>query len=119
MTIQEYSELAKRTDAPMGDTYPNLHAVHMVMGISTEAGELVDVYKKSLAYGKPIDVANEKEEIGDLMWYIANHCTNRGFDLSEIMATNIAKLQARYPEKFTSENAITRDLSKEREILEK
>lgn len=119
MNLKEYSKLASRTDAPLDGNYGKLHSVHMVMGMMTEVGELVDVYKKNLAYGKPIDEVNEKEEIGDLMWYIANHCTNKGWDLEEIMATNIAKLQARYPDKFTNEKAINRDLLTERKILEK
>ena len=34
------------------------------------------------------------------------------------MERNIEKLKARYPQKFTEENAIVRDLTKEREILE-
>lgn len=118
MDIKTYQKLASRTDAPLGETYDKLHSVHMVMGMSTEVGELVDVYKKNLAYGKPIDEANEKEEIGDLMWYIACHCKNKGWDLGEIMATNIKKLQARYPDKFTAEKAINRDLKVERKILE-
>jgi hypothetical protein len=37
----------------------------------------------------------------------------------EAMATNIAKLQARYPQKFTLDNAVNRDLEKERDILSK
>lgn len=118
MNLKQYSELASRTDAPLDDTYDKLHSVHMVMGMQTEVGELVDVYKKNLAYGKPIDEVNEKEEIGDLMWYIACHCKNKGWDLEEILETNIKKLQARYPDKFTSDRAIVRDLNKERQILE-
>jgi hypothetical protein len=41
-----------------------------------------------------------------------------GWDLREILATNIAKLEARYPEKFTEEQAINRDLGAERQVLE-
>lgn len=119
MTLQEYQKEASRTDAPLGDNYSNLHAVHMVMGMSTEVGELVDIYKKNLAYGKPIDEANEKEEIGDLMWYVACHCENKGWDLSEILKTNIEKLKSRYPEKFSSDKALNRNLRRERKILEK
>lgn len=118
MKLKQYSELAVRTDALLGENYDNLHSVHMVMGMVTEVGELQDIYKKHLAYGKPIDEVNEKEEIGDLMWYIACHCKNKGWDLEEILETNIKKLQARYPEKFTSDKAINRDLEKERKILE-
>lgn len=119
MNLKEYSKEASRTDAPIDDNYNNLHAVHMVMGMVTEVGELQDVYKKHLAYGKPIDEVNEKEEIGDLMWYIINHCNNKGWDLEEILETNIKKLKARFPNKFTKEKAINRTLDVEREILEK
>ena len=85
MNLSTYCELASRTDAPMGENYTNLHAVHMIMGMVTEVGELQDIYKKNLAYGKPIDEVNEKEEIGDLMWYVANHCRNKGWDLEKIL----------------------------------
>jgi NTP pyrophosphatase (non-canonical NTP hydrolase) len=118
MNLKEYSKLASRTDAPISPTYDKLHAVHMVMGMVTEVGELQDIYKKNLAYGKPIDEVNEKEEIGDLMWYIANHCRVKGWDLGEILETNIKKLQARFPEKFDPAFAINRDLEAERKILE-
>lgn len=45
-------------------------------------------------------------------------CRNNDFDITKIWDTNIAKLQARYPEKFTEEDALNRDLAKERQILE-
>lgn len=118
MDLKQYQKEASRTDAPLGDTYSNLHAVHMVMGMQTEIGELMDVYKKHLAYNKPIDEVNEKEEIGDLMWYIACHCENKGWNLSDILETNINKLKARYPEKFNSDDAINRNLERERKILD-
>lgn len=37
---------------------------------------------------------------------------------TEEMARNNAKLKARFPEKFTQEDALVRDLGKERGILE-
>lgn len=117
MDLSSYIKNASRTDAEMETK--QLHDIHMVMGISTEAGELLDVFKKNLAYKKEIDWVNVKEEIGDLMWYIANFCKSNGFELEQIMETNIEKLSARFPEKFSNERAINRNLSTEREILEK
>ena len=38
-------------------------------------------------------------------------------NLSDIAKANISKLQARFPEKFTTHNALVRDLETEREIL--
>jgi NTP pyrophosphatase (non-canonical NTP hydrolase) len=43
---------------------------HAIMGIITELGELMDIYKKHLFYGKPIDQEHLVEELGDLFWYI-------------------------------------------------
>ena len=90
----------------------------MVLGMQTEAAEIADVYKKTIAYKKPLDFVNIKEEIGDIMWYIANLCNMNGWDLREILDGNIAKLEARYPDKFTTDKAINRNLEAEREILE-
>ena len=118
MRTKLYQELAARTDAPMPKSYDSLGSIHMLMGIVTEAGELTDPFKKHLAYGKEIDMVNVKEEVGDLMWYIANFCNINGFDLEEIMATNIAKLQTRYPDKFKPGDAINRDITRERNLLE-
>ena len=93
-------------------------ALHSAMGMSTEANEVLDALKKAVFYGKDLDIINIYEELGDLMWYIAIMCDTWGFDLENIMEMNIKKLKARYPEKFDEERANTRDLRKERKVLE-
>ena len=115
MNFYEYQEEAKRTCADLGQPSDN---IHMVMGMVTEVGELMDCFKKNLAYGKEIDWINVPEEIGDLAWYIANFCRLNDLDFYAIIENNIDKLRIRYPEKFTEENANNRDLKKEREVLE-
>jgi NTP pyrophosphatase (non-canonical NTP hydrolase) len=117
MEISEYQKKSARTNADCGTLL--LNNIHMVLGMQTESSEIADVFKKKIAYGKEIDYVNVKEEIGDVMWYIANMCNINGWDLRDILDTNINKLQSRYPEKFDSENALNRDLKKERKILEK
>lgn len=92
---------------------------HMIMGMATEIGELIDVFKKNLAYGKELDLVNIKEEIGDIMFYVASFCRINDFNLMDIINTNVAKLEARYPEKFSQHSALNRDLERERKILEK
>lgn len=117
MEIKEYQELSRRTNAQL-DT-PLLDDLHMVLGMQTEVAEIADAYKKHMAYGRELDLVNVKEELGDALFYVANLCTNHGWDLRDILQTNVDKLSARYPEKFDSELAINRDLTKEREILER
>jgi len=61
---QEYEKVAERIGA--GTTGSLLHGA---IGISGEAGELLDAVKKHVFYGKPLDVNNVKEEISDVLWY--------------------------------------------------
>lgn len=70
---------------------------HGAVGICTEAGELMEQMKKHIFYGKPLDDINVKEEVGDLLWYLALTCKGAGFTFEEAMEANIAKLKARYP----------------------
>ncbi len=96
-----------------------LRLLHATQGMVTEAGEMVDVIKKHLFYGKPLDEVNLMEELGDSFWYhfVAIDALHTTFD--EVTKINILKLRKRYGEAFSSEKAITRDLEAEREILEK
>jgi NTP pyrophosphatase (non-canonical NTP hydrolase) len=96
----------------IGEDYANL--IHGVLGIVTEAGEISELLTK----GINIDKVNLQEEIGDILWYIALICDTYGFDLSEIKKRNIEKLAKRYPNLFTEHDAINRDLTGERKVLE-
>ena len=116
MEINKYQEKAARTCVTIDGGI--MDDIHMILGIQTESAEIADAYKKYIAYKNPLDLVNVKEEIGDTLWYIANMCNMHGWDLRDILDTNIAKLEARYPEKFTEESALNRNLKKEREILE-
>jgi len=93
--------------------------LHGAIGICTEGGELLDALKKHIYYGKELDKVNIIEEIGDVLWYIALICNALGISLEEVMQKNIEKLQIRYPEHFSEENALFRNLEKERNILER
>jgi NTP pyrophosphatase (non-canonical NTP hydrolase) len=105
MKLSEYQKLARRTEKPL----PLEAALqHGILGILTEAGELADPIKKAVIYGSAMNNENIREEIGDLLWYIAVVANNLGIDLDSVAYENIAKLQARYPEKYTDQDAIER-----------
>lgn len=125
MNTDQYTKDASRTDIPdyskVRDRLQDervLMTLHALMGITTEAGELMDQLKKHLIYGKPLDEVNLMEEGGDLHWYEAllYRAINRSF--SESMARNIGKLKARYGDRFTEEAALNRALDAERQALE-
>jgi NTP pyrophosphatase (non-canonical NTP hydrolase) len=116
VNIQQYLIESSRTCPNLGSDLNN--QIHMAIGSSTEANELLDAYKKWFAYDKVLDKVNVAEEIGDSFWYLINLCRMLELDPEEIMANNIKKLQTRYPEKFSTEKALHRDLGKERKVLE-
>lgn len=121
MDSREYQKQALNTLSDQFHFSPdkeNCDLLHAAIGICTEGGEFLDALKKSMFYGKPLDKVNLREEIGDLMWYIAIACEALGTTIEEECQVNINKLRARYPDKFTSNDAINRDLEKERAILE-
>lgn len=91
---------------------------HAIVGIATESTELVEAILTAIDNSGDIDHVNVKEELGDLNWYQAIAVDASDADWDAILTTNIEKLRKRYPEKFTSENAINRDLVAERKILE-
>lgn len=92
--------------------------LHGLIGVLTEATELAEHLQVVLAGESELDSVNVKEEIADCMWYMAILADTMGFTFEEVQATNISKLKARYPEKFTEEKAVNRDLDTERKILE-
>lgn len=75
------------------DTFNILHAA---VGISGEAGELLDAVKKHWAYSKPLDVDNVIEELGDLEFYMAAMRQLVGVSRHHVLQINADKLAVRY-----------------------
>ena len=127
MNWSDYEKVSERTEKKFPDGKEldtmQMELLHAAIGISTEAGEILDAFKKHLIYGKDLDLINVAEELGDVTWYMAiitRYLKNiAGATLEDdILRINIEKLTARYPEKFTEDAALKRDLNKERDILE-
>jgi NTP pyrophosphatase (non-canonical NTP hydrolase) len=118
--LDDYQHHALRT-APIPKVRIDVDGdlLHGAIGVATESGEILDAMKKHYYYGKPLDIVNLREEIGDVMWYLALLCRATDTDLSAVATINIEKLRARYPGKFDAGRALKRDLLTERNILEK
>ncbi len=106
MELKEFESLSAITESPMFSSEKlKVGTLHGIVGISTEAGEILDAAKKAMFYGVKPDLKNIREELGDLMWYIMCVVRSEGWDLEDIMQENINKLSERYPEQFTTEHA--------------
>lgn len=103
MTINEYQELALRTEQGMNKEYPRL--LNGLMGLNGEAGEAIDILKKSLFQGHPMDNEHMAKELGDVAWYLAISADAIGYKLEDIFRMNIDKLKNRYPDGFDSEKS--------------
>ena len=126
MDTKKYKEMVLKTESSDLNAMSSrlkdkraLRLLHGSCGIATEAGELLDAMKKHIFYGKEIDIVNVVEELGDLMWYTAIILDELGVEFEDVMDKNINKLKARYGNKFSEHSANSRDLNKERKILEK
>jgi NTP pyrophosphatase (non-canonical NTP hydrolase) len=70
------------------------------VGINAEGGEFLEIIKKMVFQGKPWNSDNREHliiELGDIMWYVAQACMALEVDFDEVIATNVKKLEKRYP----------------------
>src|SRR6478672_1997845 len=100
MNFNEYQKLALTTaytDPKYEDTL--MEKTIWAMGVAGEAGEVVEKWKKIVAYkeGKVSDEDKEllKKELGDVVWYIAVMANSLGITLEEVMQLNVKKLSDR------------------------
>jgi NTP pyrophosphatase (non-canonical NTP hydrolase) len=89
-------------------TASDANAIHMVMGISGEAGELLDAVKKATIYRKPLDLKNVIEELGDLEFYMEGLRQELNIPREDTLTENIRKLGKRY-EGFKYSNQAAKD----------
>lgn len=96
LTFREYQREAARTDQAPGDDLKSMMVP--LLGLAGEAGSLLSEYKKWLREGDRYTPFTDQvaEEIGDLLWYLANIAGKAGLDLQEIAEENLAKLHDRW-----------------------
>lgn len=104
--FNDYQTLAQRTSGTLTSMDRVLNGV---MGLNGEAGECIDHVKKAMFQGHAMSADKLVDELGDVLWYIAQTATGLGIDMQEIAEHNIAKLRARYPKGFDSERSINRE----------
>ena len=87
------------------------------IGLCSESGEFIEIVKKMIFQGKPLNEENifhMKRELGDIMWYWINSCRALNLDPNDVIAENVRKLEARYPggkfDVYQSENRKEGDL---------
>ncbi len=97
MTFDEYQKLALTTAVEYDD--PTLAKTIWAMGIAGEAGEVIEKWKKIIAYkdGKvnKSDIDELSKELGDVVWYVSVLASSLGLSFNQIMKDNVKKLADR------------------------
>jgi NTP pyrophosphatase (non-canonical NTP hydrolase) len=95
MQLDAYQEAARRTAI-----YEDRHKViYPALGLASEAGEVAGKVKKTLRdRGGAFDaeqIEALKDELGDVLWYVAVLAADLGLSLDAIAEGNVAKLASR------------------------
>ena len=95
MRFDDYQKAARRTAI-----YADRHRViYPALGLASEAGEVAGKIKKVLRdQGGDFSRAPKdalKDELGDVLWYVAVLAADLGLSLDEIATQNVLKLRSR------------------------
>lgn len=112
MEFNEYQVLAARTDNNNINDERLLRCgrlLNAAIGLSGEAGELLDEVKKIVFHGHNFDQGKLEKELGDILWYAAKTAREIRIALDDVAEANIEKLRNRYPEGFSEHKSRERD----------
>ncbi|HJZ94804.1 MAG TPA: nucleoside triphosphate pyrophosphohydrolase family protein [Gemmataceae bacterium] len=96
LTFRDYQKQAIITNRVQGEDLPSI--IVPLLGLAGEAGSLLSEYKKWMREGDRYRPFTDQvaEEIGDILWYLANIAEKEGLDLQEIAEENLAKIADRF-----------------------
>lgn len=106
MDFNEYQALARRTqnqELSIGEL--ERHALH---GLVSEVGEIHSPYQKTYQ-GHGLKYDHIVDEMGDLLWFMAELADAIGTTLEDIASRNIDKLKKRYPDGFDVDHSVNRE----------
>lgn len=100
MKLSDYQAKALETDQTPAPAGMGSDAARLIplLGLAGEAGQLLSEFKKRLRDG-PSHVQfvdRVAEELGDILWYVANTASKYGLDLDAVARANLTKVQALY-----------------------
>ena len=96
MEFDSYQIKARKTAM-----YPDLGSnnIYPTLGLVGEAGEVAEKVKKVLRdKDGNFDIESKeaiKKELGDVLWYLSNLCTEFNFSLNDVALLNLEKLKLR------------------------
>lgn len=106
ISFNEYQRQAKELISEDGQKDMVLNGV---LGLAGESGECCDIVKKNRFQGHELNREHLIEELGDVLWYIAETASGLSVSLEEVAQYNLDKLHKRYHgNHFNKEDSIHR-----------
>lgn len=102
MNVAEYQRLVKITAKKFKDEAHEI--VCWGLGVIGEAGDVAGCIKKTVFHDND-QREGIRENLGDIMWYVAMICNFYGWKLEDVLDENIKKLKKRFPQGFTEKDA--------------
>ena len=110
MELTEYQTRCKSTAVYSEQNYHGERIAYLALALCGEAGELANVVKKVVRAKGMLAATLEfsdsdsesearlklRDELGDVLWYLASLAREAGFTLDEIAYQNLDKLAKRY-----------------------
>jgi NTP pyrophosphatase (non-canonical NTP hydrolase) len=97
MQFADYQKQALKTDQTQSVS-PDEARLIPLLGLAGEAGQLLSEYKKRLRDGPRHELFVDRvaEELGDILWYVANVASKFDLKLEAIAQSNLEKTRRRY-----------------------
>ena len=96
LNMRSYQAAAARTGSPISVDHP---IVYPTLGLTNEAGEVAGKVKKIFRDRGGVITDDDRAaltlELGDVLWYLAELCTQLGIDLDDVASANLDKIRGR------------------------
>lgn len=116
-SLNHFMELSERTisEELLGKertfTPEQIQLLAGALGMAGEAGEVCNLVYKAFFQGHPVDmdfIRKLESELGDVQWYWSLCARAIKASPSDVLQYNVDKLRKRYPDKFTTEESLSR-----------
>lgn len=97
MDFREYQSEANKTDQRPGTSEEAL--TFPLLGLASEVGALVNQFKKRVRDRDAHELFTDRtsQELGDVLWYLANLAEKLGLELDSIAQQNLERTRQRWP----------------------
>ena len=99
MDITDFQTYQRESRKTWGLIETNHPIVYPTLGLANEAGEVAGKVKKIFrdkgGFISDADREALKQELGDVLWYLTQICTELGLTLEEVAEANLVKLASR------------------------